>query len=71
VAFALAQVGKRYVFGAKGRHVRLLRPMQAAWAAAGVGISAGTLSQIHDGVAVASLADLAPASCSPWGRWAP
>ena len=61
MAFALAQVGKRYVFGAKGPDTfDCSGLMQAAWAAAGVGISAGTLAQIHDGVAVASLADLAP-----------
>jgi cell wall-associated NlpC family hydrolase len=61
VAFALAQVGKRYVFGAKGPDTfDCSGLMQAAWAAACVGISAGTLTQIHDGVAVASLADLAP-----------
>ena len=61
VAFALAQVGKRYVFGAKGPDTfDCSGLMQAAWAAAGVGISAGTLAQIHDGVAVAGLADLAP-----------
>jgi cell wall-associated NlpC family hydrolase len=33
---------------------------QAAWAAAGVGVSAGTLTQIHAGVPVSGLADLAP-----------
>ena len=61
MAFALAQVGKRYVFGAKGPDTfDCSGLMQAAWAAAGVGISAGTLAQIHDGVAVAGLADLAP-----------
>lgn len=61
VAFALAQVGKRYVFGAKGPEAfDCSGLMQAAWAAAGVGISAGTLTQIHDGVPVASLAEIAP-----------
>ena len=61
VAFALAQVGKPYVFGAKGPDTfDCSGLMQAAWAAAGVGISAGTLTQIHDGVAVAGLADLRP-----------
>jgi cell wall-associated NlpC family hydrolase len=61
VRFALAQVGRPYVFGAKGpRAFDCSGLTQAAWAAAGVGISAGTLSQIHDGTPVASLADLAP-----------
>jgi cell wall-associated NlpC family hydrolase len=61
VAFALAQVGKKYVFGAKGPDTfDCSGLMQAAWAAGGVGISAGTLSQIHDGVPVAGLADVAP-----------
>ena len=61
VAFALAQVGRPYVFGAKGpRAFDCSGLTQAAWAAAGVGISAGTLTQIHDGAPVASLADLAP-----------
>lgn len=61
VAFALAQVGRPYVFGAKGPAAfDCSGLMQAAWAAAGVGISAGTLTQIHDGVPVASLAELAP-----------
>ena len=61
VAFALGQVGRPYVFGAKGPAAfDCSGLMQAAWAAAGVGISAGTLTQIHDGVAVPSLAELAP-----------
>jgi cell wall-associated NlpC family hydrolase len=61
VAFAVSQVGKRYVFGAKGPDAfDCSGLMQSAWAAAGVGISAGTLTQIHDGVAVAGLAGIAP-----------
>ena len=61
VVFALAQVGRPYVFGAKGpRAFDCSGLTQAAWAAAGVGISAGTLSQIHDGTPVVTLADAAP-----------
>ena len=45
VRFALAQVGRPYVFGAKGpRAFDCSGLTQAAWAAAGVGISAGTLA---------------------------
>ena len=73
VAFALAQVGKPYVFGAKGPDAfDCSGLMQAAWAAAGVGISAGTLTQIHDGVAVAASPTSPRATCcSPRARWAP
>lgn len=61
VRFALDQVGKRYVFGGKGPDAFDCSGLtQAAWAAAGVGIAAGTLAQIHDGTAVTSLADLEP-----------
>ena len=61
MVFALAQVGRPYVFGAKGpRAFDCSGLTQAAWAAAGVGISAGTLSQIHDGAPVVTLADAAP-----------
>ena len=61
VAFALGAVGMPYVFGAKGPDAYDCSGLtQAAWAAAGVGVSAGTLTQIHDGVPVSRLADLAP-----------
>ena len=61
VAFALGAVGMPYVFGAKGPNAYDCSGLtQAAWAAAGVGVSAGTLTQIHDGVPVSRLADLAP-----------
>jgi cell wall-associated NlpC family hydrolase len=61
VAFALGAVGMRYVFGAKGPTAYDCSGLtQAAWAAAGVGVSAGTMTQIHDGVPVSRLADLAP-----------
>jgi cell wall-associated NlpC family hydrolase len=56
VSYALAQVGKPYVWGAKGPHAFDCSGLvQAAWAAAGVAISAGTTSQVHDGTPVASL----------------
>ncbi|WP_243795041.1 C40 family peptidase [Saccharopolyspora gloriosae] len=61
VQYALAQLGKPYVFGAKGPDAfDCSGLMQAAWAHAGVPISAGTTSQIHDGRAVAALGQLAP-----------
>ncbi|MHA6797530.1 C40 family peptidase (plasmid) [Pseudonocardia bannensis] len=61
VSYALAQVGKPYVWGAKGPDTfDCSGLMQAAWAAAGVPISAGTLNQVHDGTAAPGLAQLAP-----------
>lgn len=60
VSFALAAVGRPYVFGAKGPDAYDCSGLtRAAWAAAGVAISAGTLTQVHDGVPVTGLADLA------------
>ena len=61
VEFALGQLGKPYVFGAKGpESFDCSGLMQAAWAHAGVPISAGTTSQVHDGHAVASPGELQP-----------
>ncbi|WP_184485354.1 C40 family peptidase [Saccharopolyspora gloriosae] len=61
VQYALAQLGKPYVFGAKGPDAfDCSGLMQAAWAHAGVPISAGTTSQVHDGRAVAALGQIAP-----------
>lgn len=61
VEFALAQRGKPYVYGAKGPDAfDCSGLMQAAWAHAGVPISAGTVSQVHDGRAVAELSQLQP-----------
>lgn len=61
VSYALAQVGKPYVWGAKGPDAfDCSGLMQAAWAAAGVPISGGTTSQVHDGTAVASLHQVQP-----------
>ena len=61
VSYALAQVGKPYVWGAKGPNAFDCSGLvQAAWAAAGVAISAGTTSQVHDGIPVASLHQVQP-----------
>ncbi|MGH3784649.1 MAG: C40 family peptidase [Pseudonocardiaceae bacterium] len=61
VSYALAQVGKPYVWGAKGPTAFDCSGLaQAAWAAAGVAISAGTTSQVHDGSPVASLHQVQP-----------
>lgn len=61
VSYALAQVGKPYMWGAKGTQAfDCSGLMQAAWAAAGVAISAGTTSQVYDGAPVASLHQAQP-----------
>ncbi|UJW32546.1 C40 family peptidase [Saccharothrix sp. AJ9571] len=61
VSFALGQLGKPYVWGAKGpTSYDCSGLMLAAWAAAGIGIPAGTISQVHAGRAVPSLAQLQP-----------
>lgn len=61
VSYALAQVGKPYVWGAKGPNAFDCSGLvQAAWAAAGVAISAGTTSQVHDGTPVAGLHQVQP-----------
>lgn len=61
VSFALRQVGKPYVWGAKGPDAFDCSGLvQAAWAAAGVPLSAGTTSQVHDGTAVPGLAFVQP-----------
>ena len=61
VSYALAQVGKPYVWGAKGPNAFDCSGLvQAAWAAAGVAISAGTTSQVHDGTPVGSLHQVQP-----------
>lgn len=61
VSYALAQVGKPYVWGATGPHTfDCSGLMQAAWAAAGIPISGGTTSQVHDGTAVPSLHQVQP-----------
>lgn len=61
VSYALAQVGKPYVWGAKGpRAFDCSGLVQAAWAAAGVAISASTTSQVHDGTPVGSVHQVQP-----------
>lgn len=61
VSYALAQVGKPYVWGGKGPEAfDCSGLMQAAWAAAGVAISAGTTSQVHDGSPVGSVRQVQP-----------
>ncbi|WP_410595399.1 C40 family peptidase [Amycolatopsis sp. lyj-23] len=61
VGFALNQLGKPYVWGAKGPNAYDCSGlMLAAWAAAGIGIPAGTVSQVHAGHAVASLQQVQP-----------
>lgn len=61
ISYALAQVGKPYVWGAKGPNAfDCSGLMQAAWAAAGIPISGGTTNQVHDGTAVGSLHQVQP-----------
>jgi NlpC/P60 family protein len=61
VGFALNQLGKPYVWGAKGPNAYDCSGlMLASWAAAGVGIPAGTVSQVHAGHAVASIQQVQP-----------
>jgi cell wall-associated NlpC family hydrolase len=61
VAFAIAQLGKPYVWGAKGPNAFDCSGLvQAAWAAAGVALDADTADQVHDGVQVSSLAAVQP-----------
>ncbi|WP_255637918.1 C40 family peptidase [Amycolatopsis sp. DSM 110486] len=61
VRFAIAQVGKRYVWGGKGPDsYDCSGLMLASWAAAGVGVPAGTLSQAHAGHSVADIGQLLP-----------
>lgn len=61
VSYAMAQLGKPYVWGATGPDAfDCSGLMQAAWAHAGVAISRTTDSQVHDGVAVGSLNEVRP-----------
>jgi cell wall-associated NlpC family hydrolase len=61
ISFAVAQLGKPYRWGATGPDAWDCSGMvQAAWRAAGIAISRTTLTQIHDGSPVPSLAELAP-----------
>ncbi|HWC81303.1 MAG TPA: NlpC/P60 family protein [Pseudonocardiaceae bacterium] len=61
VSYALAQIGKPYEWGAKGPNAFDCSGLvQAAWAAAGVALDAGTTSQVHDGNAVPGLDAVQP-----------
>lgn len=61
VAFAVGQIGKPYVWGAKGPDAFDCSGLTAAaWAQAGVTLSAGTINQVHDGTAVSSLDSVQP-----------
>lgn len=61
VSFALAQLGKPYVWGAKGPEAfDCSGLMMAAWSHAGVPISASTTGQVDDGRAVSGLHALQP-----------
>lgn len=61
VGFALGQLGKPYVWGAKGPNAYDCSGlMLASLAAAGIGIPAGTISQVHAGHAVASIQQVQP-----------
>jgi cell wall-associated NlpC family hydrolase len=61
VSFALAQLGKPYVFGAAGPNSYDCSGLvMAAWAHAGIHIPRVTTDQVHTGMAVASLADMQP-----------
>jgi cell wall-associated NlpC family hydrolase len=61
VSFAIKQVGKPYAWGAKGPDAFDCSGLvQAAWAAAGVALDAGTVGQVHDGLAVPGLAYVQP-----------
>lgn len=60
IAFAMAQIGKPYVWGATGPNAYDCSGlMQAAWAAAGVSISRVTYTQINDGTHI-SVSQLQP-----------
>ncbi|WP_158892586.1 C40 family peptidase [Amycolatopsis anabasis] len=61
VSYALAQLGKPYVWGGKGPNGFDCSGLTlASWAAAGVGIPAGTTSQVHAGRPVPSLTQVQP-----------
>ncbi|WP_412739445.1 C40 family peptidase [Krasilnikovia sp. MM14-A1259] len=61
VAFALAQLGEPYVFGANGPNAwDCSSLMQQSWAASGVAIPRVTFDQVKTGVAVPGLAAMQP-----------
>jgi cell wall-associated NlpC family hydrolase len=61
VAYALAQVGKPYVWGATGpSSFDCSGLMLAAWAHAGVALSRTTFTQVHEGTPVSSISQAQP-----------
>ena len=61
LAFAVAQLGKPYVWGATGPNsFDCSGLVQASWATAKVGISRSTATQVNDGTPVPGLNQLAP-----------
>jgi cell wall-associated NlpC family hydrolase len=61
LAYAWAQVGKPYVWGAAGPDTFDCSGLvQASWAAAGVAIGRTTATQVHDGTPVPDLEQLQP-----------
>jgi cell wall-associated NlpC family hydrolase len=61
LAYAIAQLGKPYVWGATGPNgFDCSGLVQASWAAAGVPVSRTTTTQAHDGTAVAELSQAQP-----------
>jgi cell wall-associated NlpC family hydrolase len=61
VGFALAQLGKPYVFGAQGPDTYDCSGLvMAAWAHAGVTIPRSTYQQVHTGIAITSVSAMQP-----------
>jgi hypothetical protein len=61
LAFAVAQLGKPYVWGASGPNsFDCSGLVQAAWAAAPIGISRSTATQVNDGVPVPGINQVQP-----------
>ncbi|HEY1971846.1 MAG TPA: C40 family peptidase, partial [Pseudonocardia sp.] len=61
LTYAIAQLGKPYVWGATGPNAFDCSGLvQTAWAAAGVPVSRTTATQVHDGTAVPGLDQIQP-----------
>jgi hypothetical protein len=61
LAYAMAQLGKPYVWGATGPNsFDCSGLVQASWAAAGVPVSRSTATQVHDGTPVAGINQAQP-----------